>query len=114
METKKYQTICNNSSSFSRLELEQTLDALEKAKSNIISLVDGVLKSKPIEKPSKHQGGKETDYYHVHIAINDAEVIVEELGTLEAQAVSPEGNTTPEASYYASLLDRWLSYVESM
>jgi len=114
METKAYHEICNKPSSFSRQELEQTLTALEKAGSNKKVLVSGVLKSKPVEKPDLHQGGNEADYFLIQIAIKDAEEIAAELGTLEVQAVSTEGHTTPEATHYASLLDKWFNYVESL
>ncbi|WP_036253685.1 hypothetical protein [Methylobacter sp. BBA5.1] len=114
METRAYHEICSKPSSFSRQEIEQTLAALEKVESNKMGLISDTLKSKPAEKPAQHRGSKETDYFLVQITIEDAEKIVEALGTLEAQSVSPEGHTTREASYYASLLDRWLNYVESL
>ncbi len=113
MDDRTYHEICDSPSAFSRHELEQTLAALEKAESNLKVLVGDILKSKPIEKPTLHQGGKEEDYFLVRLAIDDAAEIVEELGGLEAQAVSPEGETTSQASQYASLLDRWFNYFES-
>ncbi|NVJ61954.1 MAG: hypothetical protein HWE27_16300 [Gammaproteobacteria bacterium] len=114
METNTYHEICAKPSSFSRRELEQTLMALEKIESKKFGLVSDFLKSKPVEKPALHRGGKQTDYFIVQISTKEAEEIVEELGTLEAQAVTLEGHSTPDALHYASLLDRWFNYVESL
>ena len=114
MDTNTYHEICAQPTSFSRYVLEETLAALTKAESSKIVLVNNVLKTKSIEKPTHHEGGKETDYFFVQMAIEDAEEIVEELGTLEAGVVSPEGHTTHQASHYASLLDKWFNYVESL
>lgn len=36
------------------------------------------------------------------------------FNALEAGAVSLEGDTTTLASHYASLVDRWFNYVESL
>lgn len=114
MDTNTYHEISTHPASFSRYELEQTLAALTKAESSKIVLVGNILKSKSIEKPTHHEGDEKTDYFLVQVAIEDAEEIVEELGTLESEAVSPEGHTTHQASHYASLLDKWFNYVESL
>lgn len=114
VDTDRYHNLCNAPDSFSRSELEKTLLALENGGSTKAKLVYEALQSKPIEKPKLHKGGPETDYIKVNIGVEDAEKIIEELGTLEAGAVSLEGNTTPLASHYASLLDRWFNYVQSI
>ena len=114
MDTESYKKKCKLPEAFSRYELKQTLCALEKVKSDKKDLVLEALQSKAIEKPDSHEGGQDTDYLLVNIKITDAEIIVEALGDLEVSSVSLEGYTTPLASQYASLLDRWLHYVESL
>ena len=114
MDANSYQVLCSKPNAFARHELQQTLDALLMKKSKNTDLLKAVLASSPLEKPPLHKGGKETDYFLVCVAANDAVEIIENLGDLEARAVSPDGYTTPEASRYASLVDRWLSYVESI
>jgi len=62
----------------------------------------------PIKKPSKHQGDESTDYFDVRVlppAI--LRMIGLHLFTAEADAVSPTGETTPEASRNAGMVDIW-------
>jgi len=106
MESTDYHKLCNSPEAFSRHELEQTLVALEKTDSNKKLLIAKALEAKAIEKPELHTGGKETDYILVSISSEEADEIIEALGNLEVQAVSPEGHTTALASHYAGLLDR--------
>ncbi len=110
MDRASYQEQCRLPSSFSRKELEDTLAALKQANSEVAGIVEKVLNAKPIEKPKKHVGANGSDYFNVRVSEREAEAIAEELGALEVQSVSAEGNTTPLASHYASLLDRWLRY----
>jgi len=114
MESGSYRKLCSSPEAFTRLELEHTLAALNRTDSAKKMLIEEALKAKAIEKPELHTGGKETDYIPVNICAEDADEIIEELGNLEAQAVSPEGHTTPLASHYAAILDRWLNYVETL
>lgn len=111
MDSAEYHKQCSSPSSFHRKELEDTYEAMKKAQSEKAKTIANALASKPIEKPKQHSGGQENDYFYVAIPEHDAEIIIEELGTLEAQSVSPEGHTTALASHYASLLDRWLRFV---
>ena len=110
MDSASYREQCSLPSSFTRKELEDTLEALKLANSEATGMVETVLNSEPIQKPKKHAGGEESDYFNVVMSDQEAEAIVEELGALEVQSVSAEGNTTPLASHYALLLDRWLRY----
>ncbi len=114
MKSGSYKRLCSSPDAFTRLELEHTLVALNKTDSAKKMLIEEALQAKAIKKPESHTGGKETDYIPVNIGAGDAHEIIEELGTLEAEAVSPEGQATPLASHYADLLDRWLHYSESL
>lgn len=114
MDADSYHKICNEPSSFTRSELEQTYRALESDNSPKTSLLLNALQSEPLQKPLKHQAGKDSDYFSVQISAKDAEEIIEVLGDLEAGAVGSYGETTALASSYASLLDRWFIYVESL
>ena len=114
VDTDSYHKLCSASGAFSREELEQTLTVLDKAGSEKKILISEALKFEAIEKPELHSGGNETDFILICIQAEDADGIIEELGNMEVQAVSPEGNTTPLASRYGALLDRWLNYVESL
>ncbi|MGV6827007.1 MAG: hypothetical protein ACWA5Q_08515 [bacterium] len=111
MDSAGYHKQCSSPASFSRKQLEDTHKALQQAKSKKQKVISAVLETNPIEKPKQHRGGRETDYFEVTVSKSDAETIIQELGTLEAQYVSEEGLATPMTYHYASLLDRWLRYV---
>ena len=111
MDSAEYHKQCSSPASFRRKELEDTYEALKVAQSEKAKIIANALESSPIEKPRQHSGGQENDYFNVAVPELDAEAIIEVLGDLEAQSVSEEGHTTPLASHYASLLDRWLRYV---
>ena len=114
MEAETYHQICNKPGCFTRSELEQTYRALTCENSSKTRLILDALQSEPLEKPAKHQAGEDSDYFFVKISAKDAEEIIEVLGTLEAGAVGAAGETTAVASSFASLLDRWFVYVESL
>lgn len=113
MEPERYRELCAGPKAFSRGELEETLAALKAAGSSGQEAVLEALKSDPIEKPELHRGGKETDYFEVDVGAGDVTRILSSLGELEARSVDADGDTTPMASRYASLLDRWARYADS-
>ena len=65
------------------------------------------LSQAPIAKPPKHIGGPETDFFQVNLTEEEVEQIICHLFDREAAAVSPDGETTVLASYYAGLVDFW-------
>ena len=103
MDTKKYHEICNKPSTFSRPELEQTLIALEKAGSNIKGLVADALKSKPVEKPTQHQGGEETEWEYL-----SPEFVAEDMQRLKQFGrMAVDSDNDLEITFYADGQKVW-------
>lgn len=114
MDNKDYKIISTSEDTFYRSELESTLTALKVSGNNtLIRVIEKILEKPSVEKPAQHSGGPETDLFTVDIPWETAEEIKEILGDLEVGAVGGSGETTPLASHYASLLDRWHKYIES-
>ena len=62
-----------------------------------------------IDRPNYHNGiGKQyADYYRVDLPAADIELIVSMFLDEEVNALTANFETTPAASFYASLLDKW-------
>ncbi len=98
-----------------RTIVEDTLALLKDKNPSLHEKLEPVLEQNPVEKPWKHSGGKETDFFEVHLSKDEVEEIVSELFDLEASAVpmdeglgSEEAATqSREASRIASLVDDW-------
>ncbi len=111
MDTETYKSMCSRRDTFSRGALEQTLAVLKSVCSCKAVCIEETLAMPPIEKPERHVGGK-TDFFIVRVSIETADAIIQELGTLEANAVIQDGQTTNLANQYGALLDLWLSYTD--
>jgi len=71
-----------------------------------------ILGNAPVSKPLLHNGDKHTDYFLVTLNVAEAEQIIEYLLDAEAGAVGHDGETTPQASHFGSLVDAWTQYVK--
>jgi len=107
MTTEEYKKICSQQNAIGRLAIYETLRALQGEDASVIAELEGILEKPPIEKPPKHEGGPDTDFFLIDVKQETLEKIVETLGDREADAVGIDGKTTPEASRFATLLDIW-------
>lgn len=106
VDPKKYKAICQRPDVFSRRELRETRRVLRAVSRPEVELISAILSSARIEKPSKHAGGPETDYFRCGITLEKVNQIVEALCDAEA--------AMPEVHWLASLVDRWTSYAEHL
>jgi hypothetical protein len=107
MDATEYHKICQDPRALKRYTIEETLKVIP---SDLVALrinIDQILSNSPIEKPTEHSGGPDTDYFFVNLSDDDIIQIVETLGDAEVGAVAENGSTTQLASSYATLLDTW-------
>lgn len=107
MSSDEYKAACQCPNAFMRGALEETVRVLQAEAPELVPLIEQALSQAAIEKPKRHAGDETTDYFRVHISAADAEAIRDAFGDKEAEAVSPEGNTTALASHYAGIADAW-------
>lgn len=113
-EFQKYKDICSLPNVFTRGDSEQVKEVLIKSKSDKALLIESILTSHPIEKPIKHRGDSSTDHFILNLTMQDAEIISNLLRDMEVQSTGCSGDTTPLASFYTSLFNKWFRYVESI
>ncbi len=67
------------------------------------------MKNNKISKPllHTHKDDLTTAFYKVDLSINQINEICDLLLELEVSYVNDKGETTPMASFYASLVDQW-------
>ena len=82
---------------------------LEMGNEQLAQSITQLLSNSGIDKPVYHDktGEMQADYYRVDLPATDIEVIVSMFLDKEIGALTTNFETTPSASYYASLLDRW-------
>ncbi len=112
MYPKEYKAICGQPNAFSRFALEETARALAVEQPALSQRLMGELHQVPVPKPAMHNGGPETDFFQVELTEAELEQIISCMFDCEAAAVSPEGDTTPQASYFAALVDCWSRYAQ--
>jgi len=109
MDAKAYKLFCQRPDVFAWSDLEDTLKALAGSKPAAAARLAGTQWSTPVPKPMKHRG--DYDRFQVFLSADDVDDIIDTCSTLEVDAVSPEGETTPAASHYGRLVDLWYSYL---
>ena len=112
MDVEEYKSICNRPDAFERGVLEASERELLSRHSPSALRLQEILRSAPVSKPLLHNGNKHTDYFLVRLNVAEAEQIVEYLVDAEADAVGRDGETTPQASHFGSLVDAWVQYVD--
>ena len=111
MDAEEYKSICRRPDAFERGVLEASERELVSRHLPSALRLQEILRSAPVSKPLLHNGGKHTDYFLVKLNVSEAEQIVEYLVDAEADAVGRDGETTPQASHFGSLVDAWTQYV---
>lgn len=109
MNAAEYKGIKDSPDVFSEAELEATVRRLQQTVAARKTII-GAMRT-PLPKPPLHQRAPCSDYFRLSLSAESVNEIVDALGIAEVSAVSPEGETTPEASYLADLVDRWCHYL---
>ncbi len=112
MDVEEYKSICNRPDAFERGVLEASeRELLSRHLPSALRLQE-ILRSATVSKPLLHNGGKHTDYFLVTLNVSEAEQIAGYLLDAEAGAVGRDGETTPQASHFGSLVDAWTRYID--
>jgi hypothetical protein len=78
--------------------------------------IQRILSDNKIDKPVLHDklDDASTNYYKVDLSDDNVDKIRDMFLELEVSFVSEDGDTTPTASFYASLADKWFNIGESL
>ena len=110
MDNEKYKNLTEQNNVVDYTTLNVTLKELSsKVQVNLTEKVKQIVSNNLIEKPSQHNrsSAQATSYYFVDLSRDEIEYIIEMYLELEASFLSESGDTTPTASFYASLADKW-------
>ena len=110
MNTEEYGSLINKKDVLDHTTLNVTLKEL--ASRQEFELAEGIkriLQNNQIVKPLLHADpySVSTAYYNVDLSSDDIDKIIDIFFELEASYVGEDGETTPTASFYASLVDKW-------
>jgi hypothetical protein len=112
MDAAEYKLTTSSPDVFTRGDLTLTLTSLEAEE--LRTPVREALLGTPVPKPPLHAGSASSDYFRLALPVDTVDTILDQLLLLEAGAVSSDGETTPEASRLADLVNRWGRYRESI
>jgi len=110
MNANEYKSLKNSGRILDFATLKETHKCLLEADHvQLAQSVAQTLADNGIDKPLYHSKIEEqfTDYYRVDLSTADIEIIVSMFCDKEISALTTNFETTPLASHYASLLDRW-------
>ena len=109
MDAKEYKNTGSMANVFSAGELEATVNCLMSTRPKVGEFLQAATWTL-VAQPPRHRGGKSTERFRLDLSWDAVSEIVDALFDAEAGAVSPEGETTPEASRLGELVDRWTRY----
>lgn len=109
LAASEYRNLTSSPDVFSASILEETQNCLNTIESPAAQIVAKASLT-AIERPALHTAGPGADHFRVKLSLEEVSEITSELLTAEALAVDPNGETTPGASYCASLVDVWGNY----
>jgi hypothetical protein len=110
MDQNEYKLKINDPCAFRKNILEETLQILKAHFAPEALVIEKSFEVGGIEKPPNHQHPSGYDYYWVKCTSDEADKIASYLFEAEYTAVPDNGETTPEASRYAHLVDIWSNY----
>lgn len=110
MNNAAYKIITNDPCAFRKAFLKETLIVLKDNNAQESSVIELAFENGGITKPTFHNKPDDYDFYWVKCTAEEAENIAGYLFDEEAAAVSNSGETTPEASRYAELVDIWTNF----
>ncbi len=115
MDHKEYGRIISLWNVKRRNVIEDSLALIIGNNSDLAAKLKSTLASTPVQKPEKHTGGKDTDYFEVLLDKEETQELIDLLFSLEADAV-PQGDglgfeneamQAREASRIAGLVNEW-------
>ena len=110
MNAEEYKSLINQKNVLDHKTLTLTLrELISRQEFELAAGIKRVLQNNQIVKPLLHANpyNVSTTYYKVDLSSDDTEKIIDILFELEASYVGENGETTPTASFYASLVDKW-------
>jgi len=109
MHQNEYKIMVADPCVFRKSVLEGTLRVLQSYSAEETKVIEKAF-LKGIKKPIGHKEPATFDYYWVNCTADEADAIAGYLFEAEATAVPPSGETAPEASWLASLVDIWSNF----
>lgn len=110
MNAEEYKSLINQKDVLDHTTLNVTLKELaSRQEFDLAADVKRILQNNQIVKPLLHADpyNVSTTYYQVDLSSDNIEKIIDIFFELEAAHVGEDGETTPTASFYASLVDKW-------
>lgn len=115
MNAEEYKRLINQKDIIDHTTLSVTLkEILSRQEFELAGNLKHVFENNKIEKPELHSKPYDTStiYYKIDIPSEDMEKIIDIFLDLETSHLDENGETTPTASFYASLVDKWTQLAE--
>jgi hypothetical protein len=112
MNVEEYKNLINQTDVLDHTTLNVTLKELtSRQEFELAAAVNRILQDNQIVKLLLHSDPYRvsTTYYRVDLSSDDVDKIIDIFFELEATLVGEDGETTPTASFYTSLVDKWHS-----
>ena len=110
MTSEEYKNNINQRDVLDHTTLDVTLKEMaSRQEFDLAGKLKSIMDNNKMPKPELHSKPYDhtTNYYKVDLSDEDIDKIIDIFFDLEASHVSEDGNTTPTASFYASLVDKW-------
>ncbi|RYZ18239.1 MAG: hypothetical protein EOO10_26045 [Chitinophagaceae bacterium] len=110
MNAEEYKSLINQKNVLEHTTLDVTLKELvSRQEFELAAGIKRILQNNQLVKPLLHADpyNVSTAYYNVDLAADEIDRIIDIFFELEACYVGEDGETTPTASFYASLVDKW-------
>ena len=110
MNAEEYKRLINQKDVLDHTTLNVTLkEMVSRHEFDLAGQIKRVLENNMIAKPDLPSSPYDTSvtYYKVDLPLDSIKRIIDIFFDLEVSHVDKDGNTTPTASFYASLADKW-------
>jgi hypothetical protein len=110
MNAEEYKNMIDQRDVLDHTTLNVTLKELvSKQEFELAANLKRIIENNKIAKPDMHNKPYDTSttYYKVDLSNDDVEKVIDLFFELEASHVGENGETTPTASFYASLVNKW-------
>ena len=108
MDAGAYKTATSSPDAFSSTDVDATLRCLRTTGSPLSEALASASRQQ-IPMPPLHRDPSAV-FFRLELTVQLVSAILSELLAAEAAAVSDDGFTTPEASQWADLVDKWARY----
>lgn len=110
MNSEAYKALISQKNVLDHTTLNVTLKELaSRQEAQLADKIKGIIEHHKIPKPAQHAQPfvSATNYYTVDLEADEMDRIVDVLFGLEESHTGENGEPTPTASFYASLVDKW-------